>query len=90
MDLMFKTYLYIPEKLNQELVKLAKRLKKSKAEVMREALEDGVKSAQKKGSGGAEIFLKIAALGKKHNVKGPKDGAEKMDDYLWGKDWDHE
>lgn len=41
---MFKTYLYIPEKLNKKIIKLSKLNSKSKAEVIREALEEGLES----------------------------------------------
>lgn len=84
---MLKTYLYIPETLEREINTTAKVQKKSKAEVMRQALEKGITVVQQQGSVSAQALLKIAAVGKKYNLQGPKDGSEKMDDYLWGRDW---
>ncbi len=84
---MLKTYLYIPENLEKKIVFTAKTQNKSKAEVIRQALEKGINSVQQQGTASAQALLKIAEIGKKNNLKGPKDGSERMDEYLWGKDW---
>lgn len=85
---MFKTYLYIPDNLEDRIKRTAELQKKSKAEVMRQALEKGLVSVQHQGTASAEVLLKIAELGKKNNVKGPKNSSTRMDEYLWDKDWD--
>lgn len=82
---MLRTYLYIPEELSRKAAFMAKQQKKSKAAVMREAMERGINRVPQ--SGGADVLLKIAQLGKKYNVKGPKDGVEHFDNYLYGQDW---
>ena len=87
---MFKTYLYIPEELNKKIIRVTIDRKKSKASIMREALEKGLDDIQKEGNASAEVLLKLAEIGRKYNVKGPIDSSEKMDEYLWGKDWDNE
>lgn len=84
---MLKTYLYIPEHLNQKIDYTAKSQNKSKAEVIRQALENGIGTVQQQGTASAAVLLKIAELGKKNNVKGPKDSSTRMDEYLWDKDW---
>ncbi|RJO60719.1 hypothetical protein C4544_04580 [candidate division WS5 bacterium] len=84
---MLKTYLYIPEHLNKKIDYTAKIQKRSKADVIREALESGIDAIQQEGTASAEVLLKIAALGKKYHVKGPKDSSTRMDEYLWDKDW---
>lgn len=84
---MLKTYLYVPEDLAERINVTAKVQNKSKAEVIRQALEKGITSIQQQGTASAEALLKIAEIGKKYNLKGPKDSSEKMDEYLWGKDW---
>lgn len=84
---MLKTYLYIPEHINKKIDYTAKAQKRSKAEVIREALENGINSVQRQGTASAEVLLKIAELGKKYNVRGPKDSSARMDEYLWDKDW---
>lgn len=84
---MLKTYLYIPENLERQIVYTARAQNKSKAEIIRQALKKGMVSIQHQGTASAEVLLKIAELGKKNKVKGPKDSSTRMDEYLWDKDW---
>lgn len=84
---MLKTYLYVPEDLDKKIKATAKTQSKSKAEVMRQALEQGIVSIQQQSTASAHVLLKIAQLGKKYNVKGPKDAVERFDEYLYDKDW---
>lgn len=84
---MLKTYLYVPEDLAEKINFTAKTQNKSKAEVIRQALEKGIITIQQQGTASAQALRKIAEIGKRHNLKGPKDGSERMDEYLWGKDW---
>lgn len=79
---MLKTYLYIPENLEEKITLAAKTQNKSKAEVIRQAIQKGLETIER-GSG-AEVLLKIAALAKKHHVKGPRDLSINHDYYLWG------
>lgn len=81
---MLKTYLYIPEHLAQKIGHTAKTQKKSKAEVMRQALESGLKKFKSQGNAGVEVLFKLADLGKKYKLKGPRDGSVNHDYYLWG------
>lgn len=82
---MLKTYLYLPEELDQQIKRVAKDQKKSKAEILRTAIESGIKTVQQKGS--ANSLLVLAKIGKKYNLKGPKDSSQRIDELLWGKDW---
>lgn len=84
---MLKTYLYIPDHLEEKIIRTARTQKKSKAEVMRQALESGLQKFSSQGNAGVEVLFKLAELGKKYKLKGPKDSSVKMDEYLWGKDW---
>lgn len=84
---MLKTYLYIPEQLEEKINLTAKTQNKSKAEIMRQALEKGITAIAHQGTASAEVLLKIAELGEKNKVKGPKDSSTNMDNYLWDKDW---
>ena len=84
---MLKTYLYVPEELEAKINITARTQNKSKAEVMRQALEKGITVVQNQGTVSAQALLKIAQIGRQFNVKGPQDGSEKMDEYLWGKNW---
>ena len=84
---MFKTYLYIPHQLEERITQTAKVQKKSKAEVMREALEKGIRVVRHQGSASLEVLFKLEEMGKRNKVRGPKDAAERFDEYLYGKDW---
>jgi len=80
---MLKTYLYIPDHLQIKINQTAKRQGKSKAEVMRQALQNGLEAVEAQKSG-AEALLKIAEFAKKHKIKGPRDLSVNHDYYLWG------
>lgn len=82
---MLRTYLYIPEELDRQIKTIAKTQKKSKAETIRQALERGIETINRKGS--AISLLKLAEIGKKGNFKGPKNSSQRIDELLWGKDW---
>ena len=84
---MLKTYLYVPEELEEKIILTAKTQKKSKAEVMRQALDKGISVLQYQGNASVEVLFKIAELGKKNKVKGPRDSVEHFDEYLYVKDW---
>lgn len=81
---MLKTYLYIPEHLDKQIKQTAKEQNKSKAEIIRQALQEWFDGTYKRKYGGAEVLLKLADLAKKHNVKGPRDLSVNHDYYLWG------
>lgn len=84
---MLKTYLYVPDQIAAQINLAVKTQKRSKAAIIREALERGIKSVQQQSTASAQILLKIAALGKRNKVKGPKDSSTRFDEYLWDKDW---
>lgn len=69
---MIRTQIYLPKSLYQAIDLVARRDKKPKAQVIREALEKGVKKEQKKHNAG-KALLEFAELGKRLNLKGPTD-----------------
>lgn len=83
---MLKTYLYIPELLEKKINTAAKTQGRSKADIIREALEKGITSVAQQGTASAEVLLKLADLGKQYKLRGTHDST-KMDEILWGKDW---
>ncbi len=84
---MLKTYLYVPEELEKKIILTAKTQNKSKAEVIRQALEKGIVAIQQQRAVSAQALLKIAQIGKRNNLSGPKDGSKELDKYLWGENW---
>ena len=81
---MLKTYLYIPDDLNEKISRAADAQKKSKAEIIRKALEKGISEEEQGKNTGVELLFKLAELGKKNKVKGPKDASVNHDYYIWG------
>lgn len=77
---MIRTQIYLPRQLYQTIDFVAKRERKPKAQVIREFLEEGLK--KKEGNAG-KALLELAALGKKLNLKGPKDLSTNHDKYLY-------
>ena len=81
---MLKTYLYIPDHLNEKITQTALRKNKSKAEVIRHALEKGIHAIYKENIASAQALLSIAEVGEKYQPYGPKDLSTNLDRHLWG------
>lgn len=79
--MMIRTQVYLPKTLYQELSLVARREKKAKAQVIRESLERALKEAKTETVG--EAFLKLAEVGKKLRLRGPKDLSTNHDKYLY-------
>lgn len=77
---MIRTQLYLPELLYREVAFIAKREKKKKAQVIREALEKGIEQKRPRQTVG-EAFLELAKLGDRLNLKGPTDLSVNHDTY---------
>lgn len=80
---MLRVNIYLTEELNREIEQQSRLTNKPKAEVVREALEKGLKKAHPKS---AQALLEFAHLAEKIPTKGklPKDLIENMDYYTWG------
>ena len=74
---MLKTYLYLPEELDRELLLLSRLEGKSKAQIIREVMGEGVRQKKKvattNGNPSVEVLFKLAELGEEIKAKGPKD-----------------
>lgn len=77
---MIRTQIYLPQQLYQAIDLVAKKEKKAKAQIIREALE---KNMEKKQANAGETLLKLAAMAKKYKWKGPKDLSTNHDKYLY-------
>ncbi len=82
---MLRINIYIPEDLNKKLDFTAKSRHKAKAEVIREALGQGLQVIQPK-YGNAQALLDLAKMAEKIPTKGkvPKDLSKNLDYYTWG------
>jgi metal-responsive CopG/Arc/MetJ family transcriptional regulator len=81
---MQRTHIYLPEELNREIDYIARLEGKTKAEVTRRILEEGLKVIQPQKSGSAKALLDIAKEAEKLNVSGPRDLSFNHDYYTWG------
>jgi len=77
---MIRTQIYLPKQLYQVIDLVAKKEKKPKAEVIREALE---KDMDKRHGNAGSTLLEIAAMAKKYKWKGPKDLSKNIDKYIY-------
>lgn len=77
---MIRTQIYLPKELYQEVDWVAKKERKPKAQVIREAIE---KDMDKKRGNAGSTLLEIAAMAKKYKWKGPKDLSKNIDKYLY-------
>lgn len=81
---MLRTYIYLPEILNTEIENAARAQKKSKAEVIREALKHGMKVIRPQKSASAKALLDMVKHVKRFAGSGPKDLSINHDHYTWG------
>lgn len=83
---MQRTHVYLPDQLNTEIEFTARIQQKSKAEVIRTALERGLKTIRPKRSSSAKALLEMVKEAKKilKDEKLPKDLSINHDYYLWG------
>lgn len=79
---MIRTQVYLPKDLYQNIDLVAKREKRAKAQVIREALEKGLGVSKREQNTGT-VLLEIAAMAKKYNWKGPRDLSRNHDKYLY-------
>lgn len=81
---MQRTHIYLPDNLNTEIEFTAKAQRKSKAEVIRAALEQGIKVIRPPKSNSAKALLEMVKEAKKFSGTGPKDLSTNLDHYIWG------
>lgn len=80
---MLRTYVYIPDELEERINLAVKARRVSKARVIRDALEKGIGGV--KASTSMAVLGKIRVIAMGNGDRGPKDGSTRMNDYLWGK-----
>ncbi len=82
---MVRTQIYLTEDLMKNIKLRARLAGKPEAQVIRDLVSEGLKSAAKKGEltreTTGESLLRLAKVG----GRGPADTSERIDDYLYGK-----
>jgi len=80
---MVRTQVFLTEEQARDIKLRAKREKKREAEVIRELLSEGLKTAPRMTQESTgESLLRLAAIG----GKAPTDLSTRIDDYLYGED----
>lgn len=81
---MQRTHVYLPDDLSRQIDNTAKTQKKSKSEVIREALKKGIKVIRGQKSQSAQVLLELAKMAKNFKGTGPSDLSTNHDYYAWG------
>lgn len=76
---------YIPTETKRRIYLVAKAKNQAESEVIRDALDEGLKTIQPK-AGSAQALLDLAEMAEKIPTKGkvPPDASINHDYYLWG------
>ena len=80
---MHKTMVYLPKELKDRVLVIANSQGTSQADVIRKALLEGLEATKFQNKSSAQGLLKLAELGKKLQLKGPKDLSKNLDKYTW-------
>ncbi len=78
---MQRTQMYLDDKLRRDLNALAKKEKKSMAQVARDILKEGVEKKKNIDTSGMQVMI---ALSKMRLKGGPRDLSKNIDHYLYG------
>ena len=81
---MVRTQIYLDDHQPRTIKLISKSSKRSESEVVRQALEIGLRQLQQGQRGNADVFLGLGVLGKKLDIHLPSDLSTNVDDYLYG------
>ncbi len=81
---MIRTQVYLEDDQSKLIDIVSAKSKRTKAEIIREAIGIGLDSMNKNHSGTVNGLLALADLGKKLNIQAPADLSTRIDDYLYG------
>lgn len=83
---MYRMHIYLPDELRSQLLVIANAQKRTKADIVREALEKGLRVTFPVGSSSTRALLNLAKLAEKLPIskKAPKDLSLNHDYYAWG------
>lgn len=82
---MLRTNVYLTEEQERELKIRGAISKKPKAEILREVIDEGLKTVPIQTSSSTQAFIKLAKIAEQFKNKGtaPKDLSTNMDKYTW-------
>jgi hypothetical protein len=81
---MFRSNVYLTEKQEKEIKRIALHAQRPKAVVLRELIEYGLQARPEHGNG-IDSFMQLGELAAKYKgkVSGPKDLSQNLDRYTW-------
>ena len=81
---MQRTHIYLPEEIKREIDHIAKIQGKTKAEITRKVMEEGLKVMKPQKSQSAESLLHFSKGASKFTGNAPTDLSLNHDYYIWG------
>lgn len=81
---MYRMHIHLPDELKSQIAVAAMVTGEAKAEVVRKALQHGLKAYQPDRSSSAANLLKLADQARSTPGKGPRDLSVNHDYYAWG------
>ena len=87
---MQRTHIYLSEEVKREIDYIAKIQGKTKAEITRKVMEEGLKAMKPQKSQSAEALLHFAKAASKFKGSAPTDLSLNHDYYTWGGKKKHE
>lgn len=82
---MLRTYVYVQDELEKQLLEVMRTKSTSKAQVIRTALKKGLASMKAEENESVDVLFKIRELGEKYKLSGPKNSSTRIDELLWDK-----
>lgn len=82
---MLRTNVYLTEEQERELKTRAAVAKKPKAEILREVIDEGLKTIPMQKSASTQVFIELAKIAEQFKDKGsaPRDLSQNLDKYTW-------
>lgn len=81
---MYRMHIHLPDELKSQIAVAAMEAGEPKAEVVRKALQHGLKAYQSSRSSSAANLLKLADQASTTPGRGPRDLSINHDYYAWG------
>lgn len=82
---MLRTNVYLTDEQEKEIRIRAAIAQKSKAEVLRKVIDEGLKTSPLQKSASTKAFIKLGKIAEQFKAKGtaPKDLSSNLDKYTW-------
>jgi hypothetical protein len=86
MTYMIRKHVLLPLPLDERIKLVARRDRKSEAQVIRELLDTGLETKQQHTGSVGHALRRVAEIGKEVGATGPTDLSQNIDEYLYEED----